>query len=102
MSEEPGLAAAAQLFKVLGNESRLRLLRLLEEQRTVGELVETTGLTQPLVSQHLRILRASNLVTSTRRGRQVMYGLADAHVAHVVADALTHAGEYDKQEGIAG
>ena len=58
MDMEPGLAEAAQLFKVLGSESRLLLLRLLAaEPRTVGALTEATGMSQPLVSQHLRTLR---------------------------------------------
>ena len=55
MNVEPGLADAAQLFKVLGGESRLALLWLIgQEPRTVGALAEATGLSQPLVSQHLR------------------------------------------------
>ncbi|MFC8190285.1 ArsR/SmtB family transcription factor [Cellulomonas sp. NPDC057328] len=91
---EPGLAAAAQLFKVLGHESRLLLLRLLAEQpRTVGALVDATGTPQPLVSQHLRTLRQGGLVTATRTGREVTYAVADVHVAHVVADALAHVRE---------
>ncbi len=91
---EPGLAAAAELFKVLGHESRLWLLRLLaEEPRTVGALVDATGTSQPLVSQHLRTLRQSGLVTATRTGREVTYRVTDEHVAHVVADALAHVRE---------
>jgi predicted transcriptional regulator len=55
---DAGLAEAAELFKVLGNESRLRLLLLIgRESRTVGALAEASGLSQPLVSQHLRTLR---------------------------------------------
>lgn len=91
MGKEPGLAEAAQLFKVLGNESRLELLRVIEEQpRTVGALAEATGLSQPLVSQHLRNLRAAGLVVAERRGKEVIYEVADRHVTHVVADALAH------------
>ncbi len=94
MSTEPGLADAAQLFKVLGSESRLWLLRLLgEEPRTVGGLTEATGMSQPLVSQHLRTLRQSGLVTATRSGKEVTYRVADLHVTHVIADALAHVQE---------
>jgi ArsR family transcriptional regulator, zinc-responsive transcriptional repressor len=96
---DPDLTAAAQLFKVLGSESRLRLLRLLEEPgRTVGELVEITGLSQPLVSQHLRTLRHADLVTSDRRGKQVVYRVADQHVLHVVSDAFAHVHESEHPE----
>ncbi|MFT4216501.1 MAG: metalloregulator ArsR/SmtB family transcription factor [Micropruina sp.] len=94
MDAEAGLAAAAQLFKVLGNESRLSLLRLIgEEPRTVGALTTATGLSQPLVSQHLRTLRQGGLVIASRAGKEVIYRLADRHVTHVIADALAHVQE---------
>ena len=94
METDAGLAAAAELFRVLGSESRLELLRVLgESPRTVSALVETTGMTQPLVSQHLRTLRQSGLVTAERRGKEVTYRVADLHVSHVIADALAHVSE---------
>lgn len=94
MSDEPGLSEAARLFKVLGSESRLWLLRLIgEKPRTVGALVEVTGLSQPLVSQHLRTLKQAGLVTSTRSGKEIEYRLADDHVSHVIDDAIAHARE---------
>lgn len=94
MHEKTGLSLAAQLFKVLGNESRLWILRLLgEEPRTVSALVAVTGLSQPLVSQHLRTLRQSGLVAGARRGHEVIYRLADTHVAHIIGDALAHVQE---------
>lgn len=94
MDMEPGLAEAAQLFKVLGSESRLWLLRLIgAEARSVGSLVEATGMSQPLVSQHLRTLRQAGLVSARRAGKEITYHLADLHVAHVVEDALVHVQE---------
>ena len=88
---EPGLAEAAQLFKVLGSESRLGLLRAIEQEpRTVGALAGATGLSQPLVSQHLRTLRQTGLVVAERHGKEVTYLVADRHVTHVIADALAH------------
>ncbi|GAA1530698.1 MAG: ArsR/SmtB family transcription factor [Brevibacterium aurantiacum] len=94
MHKENGLDRAAQLFKVLGNESRLWLVRALgNEPMTVGALTDLTGMSQPLVSQHLKTLRQTGLVTANRRGKAVTYGLADEHVAHVVADALVHVQE---------
>lgn len=94
MRREPGLADAAQLFKVLGNESRLWLLRIIgDEPKTVGALADVTGMSQPLVSQHLRSLRQSGLVSATRSGKEVTYALADVHVSHVIADALAHVQE---------
>lgn len=94
MQDGTGLAAAAQLFKVLGNESRLELLRLLGEQsRTVSALVAATDMSQSLVSQHLRTLRQVGLVVAARRGKEVTYSVADSHVTHVIEDALAHVHE---------
>ena len=94
MDVEPGLAAAAQLFKVLGNESRLGLLHVIgREPRTVGALADATGLSQPLVSPHPRTPRQAGPVASIRHSKEVTYQLADLHVSHVVADALVHVQE---------
>lgn len=99
MHEVPGLADAAQLFKALGSEPRLWLLWLVgQEPRTVGALVEATGLSQPLVSQHLRTLRQGGLVTASRSGKAVTYTVADQHVSHVVTDALAHVQEAPSSE----
>lgn len=88
------LERAADLFKVLGNTSRLRILHeLTEREHTVGALAEKTGMSQPLVSQHLRTLRAAGIVSSQRIGKEVHYELADAHVLHVLVDAIVHANE---------
>lgn len=98
--KDDGLNRAAELFKVLGNESRLWLVRLLaSEPMTVGTLTETTGMSQPLVSQHLRTLRQAGLVTTIRNGEAVTYVLADEHVSHVVADALVHVQEPTPEPG---
>lgn len=100
MTSEPGLEAAAQLFKVLGSASRLRLLLLLEQEpRTVGSLADATGLSQPLVSQHLRTLRLAGLVVASRSGKEAIYRVADRHVTHVVSDALAHVQEPDSVHG---
>ncbi len=56
-------------------------------------LVDALGASQPLVSQHLKTLRAAGLVNTHRRGREMVYSLADDHVAHVTRDTLTHAKE---------
>lgn len=70
--------AAARFFRVLGDATRLRILDLLLERRemTVGELVAEVGQPQPRVSTHLACLRHCGLVTSERRGKEVVYHLA--------------------------
>lgn len=88
-------AAVGELFACLASPVRVRVIeRLVVGEACVHELVEALGLPQPLVSQHLRVLRGARLVTRTRRGREMAYALADDHVAHIVTDALTHAREH--------
>ena len=87
------VVAAAELFKALASPLRVQLLLHLEQPVTVTQLVTSVGATQPLISQHLRVLRTSGLVTVTRRGREAYYVIADEHVGHVVHDAVAHAGE---------
>lgn len=86
-----GLDEAAELFRVLGSPSRLKLLRVIARgPAQVNALADATGLTQPLVSQHLRLLRTTGIVTVTRTGREASYQLADQHIAHVIDDAVIH------------
>ncbi len=87
----------SELFRALSSPVRIALVSLLTDgEMCVHELVDSLGLPQPLVSQHLRILRDADLVTRTRRGREVAYVLSDEHVAHIVADARSHTGETTK------
>ena len=89
------LAGAAELFRVLGAEVRLAIVaELAQRPRSVQELVDALQVRQPLVSQHLRVLRAARLVTAERRNRQRVYRLVDEHVRHIVADARRHAVEH--------
>jgi ArsR family transcriptional regulator len=89
-----GLEAASELLKALASPHRLAILLELDEApRCVHELVDALGISQPLVSQHLRVLRGIHLVRAERRGRETVYSLGDEHVAHIVHDALVHARE---------
>jgi DNA-binding transcriptional ArsR family regulator len=86
--------AASALLKALVAPMRLALVDLLSEApRCVHELVGALDAPQPLVSQHLKVLKSAGLVATTRRGREIVYRLADDHVAHVVRDAVAHARE---------
>jgi DNA-binding transcriptional ArsR family regulator len=85
--------AAGDLFKALSSPVRLAIVDLLAVRpRFVHELVELTGLTQPLVSQHLGVLRGAGVVRGVRQRRATAYALRDEHVAHIVRDALAHTG----------
>lgn len=62
--------------KGIGNETRYRIVQhLLKGRKTVGELVALLKLQQPLVSQHLRVLKESHLVVSERRGQEIFYAV---------------------------
>jgi DNA-binding transcriptional ArsR family regulator len=100
---DPGVAddaahgAAAELLRALANPHRVAIvLELGHGERCVHELVEALGVPQPLVSQHLRVLRDERLVSGRRRGREVAYVLTDQHVAHIVGDAVAHATEKEQ------
>jgi DNA-binding transcriptional ArsR family regulator len=88
------LDAAGELLRALAAPVRIAIvLQLRESQRCVHELVDALSVPQPLVSQHLKILKAAGVVTGERSGREVLYRLADHHLAHIVIDAVAHAGE---------
>ena len=93
-AEPATLEVVSDLLRALANPHRLAiLLELGHGPRCVHELVESLGISQPLASQHLRVLKATNLVVGRRRGREVVYALADEHISHIVGDAIAHAGE---------
>src|SRR6266568_8042668 len=85
------LDAACELLRALGAPHRLAIvLELSEGTRCVHELVDALGISQSLASQHLRILRATGLVASVRRGRETTYSLAGGHIARIARDALAY------------
>jgi DNA-binding transcriptional ArsR family regulator len=87
-------AAAGDLLRALAAPIRLAIIDLLTDaDRCVHELVDALGAPQPLVSQHLKTLRAARLVATRRRGREMVYRLADEHVATIARDTLAHARE---------
>jgi ArsR family transcriptional regulator, zinc-responsive transcriptional repressor len=88
------LAAAGELLRALAAPVRIAIvLQLQESERCVHELVEALRVTQPLISQHLRVLKAAGVVAGERHGREVVYRLVDEHLAHIVMDAVAHAEE---------
>jgi DNA-binding transcriptional ArsR family regulator len=93
-------ARLADMFRLLGDPSRLRiLLACLARPTAVGAIAEQTGLSISLVSHHLRLLRAARLVRAARQGKQVFYEGADEHVRCVVQDMVTHLSEPDDAMG---
>lgn len=84
--------AVGRLFKVLGDENRVRILQALEQgERSVSEILDKTGLPQTLASFHLRILREGGVVTTERRGPFVYYRLADASLPNLLEACAKYA-----------
>ncbi|MCW4355317.1 metalloregulator ArsR/SmtB family transcription factor [Hoyosella sp. YIM 151337] len=94
MPPQRSLIAAGELLRALAAPVRIAIvLQLRESERCVHELVDALGVTQPLISQHLRVLKAAGVVFGERSGREVLYRLVDDHLAHIVVDAVAHAEE---------
>ena len=90
------LASAGDLLRALAAPVRIAIvLQLRASPRCVHELVDVLGVTQPLISQHLRVLKGAGVVRGDRRGREVVYRLVDGHLAHIVLDAVAHVEEED-------
>jgi ArsR family transcriptional regulator len=88
------LDVAGDLLRALAAPVRIAIvLQLRESSRCVHELVDALEVPQPLVSQHLRILKTAGVVAGERSGREVLYRLVDHHLAAIVIAAVTHAAE---------
>ena len=92
MPPETTINECAQVFALLGEPGRLRLLASLLHagELCVSDLAATTAMTESAVSHALRLLRAYRVVTVSRRGRMAYYRLDDAHVQTLLALGLTH------------
>jgi DNA-binding transcriptional ArsR family regulator len=87
------LTAAERFFKVLGDDSRLRILQGLgTDERSVSEVLERTRLPQTLASFHLRILREAGVVAAERRGPFIYYRLEDPSLLNLLEACAKYAG----------
>jgi DNA-binding transcriptional ArsR family regulator len=94
MASDPDIALLADLFHLLGDATRLRIvLACLDGPLAVSDIAGQLGLSPSLVSHHLRLLRAARIVKSDRQGKQVFYSAADQHVSGVLSDMLAHIAE---------
>ncbi|HHY62168.1 MAG TPA: helix-turn-helix transcriptional regulator [Firmicutes bacterium] len=95
----PEVAGISEIFQILGNETRCRILYLLSfEELCTCHMAEMLGITMPAVSHHLRLLRAHRLVKTRPEGKHVYYSLADEHVLTLIQVAQEH---YE-EEGLLG
>lgn len=91
MPEEDELYDLAELFKVFGDSTRIRILFVLfEAEVCVCDLAQALNMTQSAISHQLKILKQNKLVKSRREGKSVFYSLADGHVRTIIAQGREH------------
>ena len=92
--DEGVLCNLAELFKVFGDSTRVKILYvLLEKEMSVTEIAESLKMTQPAISQQLRVLKTNGLVSYRREGKSLIYSLADEHVSIILNIGMEHLAE---------
>lgn len=95
--EHDQLIELSEVFKLLGDPTRLAILiSCMDEEKSVGDIVDSIGASQSLVSHHLRLLRAARLVKPRRFGRQIFYKAHDDHITCTLKDMIEHVAEEDE------
>ena len=88
---EEDLMRLAELFKVFGDGTRIRILYvLLTAEVCVCDLARLLGMTQSAVSHQLRILKQAHLIKARRDGKTIFYSLADSHVSALLMQGMEH------------
>ena len=91
MPDEESLYDLAELFKVFGDTTRIRILYVLfESEMCVCDIAELLNMSQSAISHQLRVLKQSRLVRSRREGKTVFYSLADEHVRTIIGQGMEH------------
>lgn len=94
LPSEEELYDLAELFKVFGDSTRIRILYVLfEAEVCVCDLAEELNMTQSAISHQLRILKQSKLVKARREGKSIFYSLADDHVRTIIGQGREHINE---------
>lgn len=94
LPEDEVLYDLAELFKIFGDSTRVKLLYILSvSEMCVQDLAQLLGVTQSAVSHQLRALKASKLVRYRREGKTVFYSLSDSHVRTIIDQGLEHVEE---------
>lgn len=91
MPPEDELLDLAELFKVFGDTTRMKILyTLFASELCVCDIAEVLGMSQSAVSHQLRIIKQAKLIKNRREGKTIYYSLADDHVTTIVAMAKDH------------
>lgn len=96
MPGEADIAALAEFFRVIGSDTRLKILLALDgRELCAGHLAEAVGMTPSAVSNQLKALKQARLITARREGKMLYYSLADCHPREIIHLAMSHV----KEEG---
>ena len=88
---EEELYDLADLFKVFGDSTRIRILfQLFDKELSVGELADLLNMNQSAVSHQLKVLKQAKLVKNRRDGKSIIYSLDDEHVRTIIAMGIDH------------
>ena len=84
----------AELYKIFGDSTRIRILyALFEKEMCVNDIAEALGMTMSAISHQLRILKQARLVKYRKEGKAVFYALSDDHVKSIIAMGMEHISE---------
>lgn len=91
MPQEETFYVLADLFKAIGDSTRIKILWALdEEELCVCDIAYLLNMTQSAISHQLRVLKQAELVKSRRDGKIVFYSLADEHIKQIFDQGLIH------------
>ena len=91
MPDEDELYDLAEIFKVFGDSTRIKILYVLfEQEMCVCDIAQLLNMTQSAISHQLKIVKQSRLVKNRREGKAVFYSLADGHVRSIINQGLEH------------
>ena len=94
MPDEEILYDLAELFKIFGDSTRIKILYVLfESEMCVCDIAQLLNMTQSAISHQLRALKQSKLVKYRREGKTVFYSLADGHVRTILGQGMEHVAE---------
>ena len=94
MPDEELLYDLAELFKIFGDSTRIKILYvLLEAEMCVCDIAQLLNMNQSAISHQLRVLKQSQLVKFRREGKTVFYSLADGHVRTILSQGMEHLAE---------
>ena len=94
MPDEEILYDLAELFKIFGDSTRIKILYVLfEAEMCVCDIAQLLGMSQSAISHQLRALKQSKLVKYRREGKTVLYSLSDSHVRTILDQGMEHVAE---------